>query len=151
MVIPGLSFEQTMINLSLKCYIPSFKAIGLVVLEKKIFEGFLPYMGMVAILAKRPKPFEQIFNISLPGCCIWNLIEIGPAVSEEKLFEKVDNADDRRWITVYTISSPGAFGSGELKNVEEILQLRPLCYWEQFPLVLNDLFLIILYNIKITH
>ena len=31
-------------------YIPSFKVIGLLVLEKKIFEGFLPYMGMAAIL-----------------------------------------------------------------------------------------------------
>ena len=29
---------------------PSFVEIGPPVLEKKIFEGFLPYMGMVAIL-----------------------------------------------------------------------------------------------------
>ena len=29
---------------------PSFVEIGPTVLEKKIFEGFLPYMGMVAIL-----------------------------------------------------------------------------------------------------
>ena len=29
---------------------PSFVEIGLPVLEKKIFEGFLPYMGMAAIL-----------------------------------------------------------------------------------------------------
>ena len=29
---------------------PSFVKIGLPVLEKKIFEGFLPYMGMAAIL-----------------------------------------------------------------------------------------------------
>ena len=77
-------------------------------------------MGIVAILAKRPRPFEQISNLILPGCCIWNLIEIGPAVSEEKSFEKVndaDDADDGRRITAYTISSPGAFGSGELKFV----------------------------------
>ena len=31
-------------------YIPSFVEIGLPVLEKKIFEGVLPYMGMAAIL-----------------------------------------------------------------------------------------------------
>ena len=49
-----------MMGLGFQCYIPSFKAIGLVVLQKKIFEGFLPYMGMAAILAMRPKPFEQI-------------------------------------------------------------------------------------------
>ena len=30
--------------------IPSFVKIGPPVLEKKIFEGFLPYMGVVAIL-----------------------------------------------------------------------------------------------------
>ena len=118
MVIPGSSFEQIMMGSSLPFYIPSFKAIGLVVLEKKIFEGFLPYVGMVAILDMWPGPFEQICNLPLPGCCIWNLIGIGPAVSEEKSFEKVDNADadDGRRITVYTISSIGAFGSGELKN-----------------------------------
>ena len=33
-----------------RCYIPSFVEISPPVLEKKIFEGFLPYMGMVVIL-----------------------------------------------------------------------------------------------------
>ena len=32
------------------CFMPSFIKINLLVSEKKIFEGFLPYMGMVAIL-----------------------------------------------------------------------------------------------------
>ena len=32
------------------CNIPSFVEIGLPVPEKKIFKGFLPYMGMAAIL-----------------------------------------------------------------------------------------------------
>ena len=32
------------------CYIPSFVEIDLLVPVKKIFEGFLPYMGMAAIL-----------------------------------------------------------------------------------------------------
>ena len=31
-------------------YIPSFVEIGPLVLEKKIFEGVLPYMGVAAIL-----------------------------------------------------------------------------------------------------
>ena len=31
-----------------QCYIPSHKVIGPLVLEKKIFEGFLPYMGIVS-------------------------------------------------------------------------------------------------------
>ena len=32
------------------CFTPSFIKINLLVSEKEIFEGFLPYMGMVAIL-----------------------------------------------------------------------------------------------------
>ena len=49
-VTPGSSFEQTMMGWSPRCYIPSFVKIGLPVLEKKIFEGFLPYIGVAAIL-----------------------------------------------------------------------------------------------------
>ena len=44
--------------------------------------------------------------------------EISPVVSEEKSFEIVDGrtTDGRRTTEpAYTISSPGAFGSGELK------------------------------------
>ena len=33
-----------------RCYIPTFVEIGLPVSDKKIFEGFLPYMGMAPIL-----------------------------------------------------------------------------------------------------
>ena len=58
------------------------------------FLSFLPYMGIVAILAVIPGPFEQIFNLPLPGCCIWNLIEIGQATSEAKSSEKVDDEDN---------------------------------------------------------
>ena len=49
-VNPGSSVEHTMMGWSPQCYIPSFVEIGLPVSEKKIFEGFLPYMGVVAIL-----------------------------------------------------------------------------------------------------
>ena len=43
------------------------------------------------------------------------MVTIGPVVSEEKSFEIVDG---RRRTTdpAYTLSSPGAFGSGELKK-----------------------------------
>ena len=66
-------------------------------------------MGRAAILVIRPVPIEQIFNQPLPGSCIWNLIEIGPAVSEVKLSEKIDDtrdvdyAKDRWQITVQRI------------------------------------------------
>ena len=49
-VTRGSSFEQTMIGWSPRCYIPSFMENGSPVPEKKIFEGFLPYMGVAAIL-----------------------------------------------------------------------------------------------------
>ena len=79
------------------------------------FLRFLPYMGMAAILVMWPEPFEQLFVPPIPGGYIWNLVTIGPVVSEEKSFEIVDG---RRRTTepAYTISSPGAFGSGELKK-----------------------------------
>ena len=84
------------------------------------FLRFLPYMGMAAMLVMWPRPFEQLFFPKGPGGCIWNLVAIGPVVSEEKSFEIVDGRrttyDGRRTKEpAYTISSPGAFGSGELK------------------------------------
>ena len=39
-----------MMGYSPQCYIPSFLEIGLQVSSEKIFEGFLPYMGVAAIL-----------------------------------------------------------------------------------------------------
>ena len=39
-----------MMGWSSRCNIPSFVKIGLPILEKKIFDGFLPYMGVAAIL-----------------------------------------------------------------------------------------------------
>ena len=54
------------------------------------FLRFLPYMGMAAMLVKWPRPFKQFFSPKGPGGCIWNLVAIGPVVSEEKSFEIVD-------------------------------------------------------------
>ena len=52
-------------------------------------------MGMVAILVFRLVLIKQIFNQLLLGGCIRNLIEICPAVSEEKWFE-----NDEKWVKV---------------------------------------------------
>ena len=74
-------------------------------------------MGMAAMLVMWPRPFDHLFFPKGPGGCIWNLVTIGPVVSEEKSFEIVDvRRTDGRQTTepAYTISSPGAFGSGEL-------------------------------------
>ena len=54
------------------------------------FLRFLPYMGMAAMLVMWPRPFEQLFFPKGRGGCIWNLVAIGPVVSEEKSFEIVD-------------------------------------------------------------
>ena len=75
-------------------------------------------MGMAATLIMWPRPFEQLFFPKGPEGCIWNLVTISPVVSEKKSFEIVDEQTDGRWTMepAYTISSPGAFGSGELKT-----------------------------------
>ena len=51
-VILGSSFEQTMMGWSPRWYIPNLVEISLPVLEKKIFEGFLPYMGVLLQLLR---------------------------------------------------------------------------------------------------
>ena len=48
-VNPGSSFEETMMDRSPRCYIPSFVEIGQTVPEK-IFDWFLPYTGVADIL-----------------------------------------------------------------------------------------------------
>ena len=63
-------------------------------------------MGMASMSVIWPRLFEQLFVPNGPGDCIWNL------VSEEKSFEIVDG---RTTEAAYTKSSPGAFGSDELK------------------------------------
>ena len=69
------------------CYIPSFVEICLSVPGKKIFEGFLPYMGMVAILVKRPASCQQISISLYLKAFIQNLVQIGTVVSEKIHFE----------------------------------------------------------------
>ena len=70
-----------------RCYIPSFMKICLPVLEKKIFEGFLPYMGMAAILIMGPASCQQIFISLYLKAFIQNLVQNGPVVSEKIWFE----------------------------------------------------------------
>ena len=62
-----------MMGWSPPCYIPIFVKISLPVLEKKIFEGFLSYMAMAAILVL--KAFIQ------------NFVQKGSVVSEKIRFE----------------------------------------------------------------
>ena len=55
--------------------------------EKKIFEGFLPYMDVAAILVMCAASCHQIFISLYLKACIQNLVQIGTVVSEKIGFE----------------------------------------------------------------
>ena len=76
-----------MMGRSPRCYIPSFVKIGPPVLEKKIFEGFLPYMGMAAFLVMGLASCHQIFISLYLKAFIQNLVQNGSVVSEKIGFE----------------------------------------------------------------
>ena len=82
-----------MMDWSPRCYISSFVEIGLPVPEKKIFEGFLPYMRMVAILVMLQASCHQIFIFLYLKAFIQNLVKIGTVVSEKIQFEFLDVHD----------------------------------------------------------
>ena len=56
-------------------------------------------MGMAAILIMWPEPVEQFFVPPSHGGSIWNLTLIGAVLSEEKMFENVDNIHTDRQTT----------------------------------------------------
>ena len=64
-----------------------FRGISLPVPEKKIFDGFLPYMGVAAILVMWPASCHQIFMSLYLKAFIKNLVQIGTVVSEKIQFE----------------------------------------------------------------
>ena len=61
--------------------------IGLPVPEKKIFEGFLPYIGVAAILVMSPASCHQILISLNLKAFIKNLVQIGTVVFEKIRFE----------------------------------------------------------------
>ena len=71
-----------MMGWSPRCYIPSFVKIGQPVLEEEIFEGFLPYMGMVTSIML----IKFSFSLYLKAF-IQNLVQNGTVVSEKIWFE----------------------------------------------------------------
>ena len=93
----------TMMGPRPQCYISSQKVIGPLVLEKKISEGFLPYMGVVAILVMWPRPHKQTFIPPSQWGSIWNLALIAPVVWRRRSLKMVDG---QRTDHGYTISSP---------------------------------------------
>ena len=102
------------------CYIPSFMEIGQV-LENKIFEGFLLYMGVAAILVMWPRCREQTFvppyprRLHIEFCFDWPC-----GFGGEDVWNCWRQTDRRRMkngrlLDGYTKSSPcEPTGSGEL-------------------------------------
>ena len=78
------------------------------------FEGFLPYMGVTAILVTWPRPREQTFVPPFHRGSIWNLALTGPAVLEKKIFENGGRTDNGPWLYYKLTNEPK--GSGELKS-----------------------------------
>ena len=70
-----------------QCYIPSFVEIRPPVPKKMIFKGFLPYMGMVAIMVMWPASCHQIFISLYLKALIQSLVQINTVVSEKIQFE----------------------------------------------------------------
>ena len=68
--------------------------IGPPVPEKKIFEGFLPYMGVTAILVMLPTCCEQNSVPPTQGGTTKNEALIGRAVSEKKISEHCGRTTD---------------------------------------------------------
>ena len=116
-----------------QCYIPSRKVIGLLVLEKKIFEGFLLYMSVAAILIMWPRPCEQTFVHPSHLGSVWNLALIGQAVLEKEVFENgVRRTDDGRrrtddgpWLYYKHINEPE--DSGELIMFDRYYCIKTFC------------------------
>ena len=63
-----------MMGWSPRCYIPSFVEIGLPVPEKKIFKGFLPYIGHVMSI------MSSEFHFLVTESFHKNLVQIGKVV-----------------------------------------------------------------------
>ena len=87
---PSVIIWTTLVVLSYMMLHTKFQGHWSIGSGEEDFLRFLPYMGMAAMLVMWPKPFEQLFFPKGPGGCIWNLVAIGPVVSEEKSFEIVD-------------------------------------------------------------
>ena len=66
MINPDSFFEQIKMGHSSQCYIYSFKAILPLVPEKTIFQNYLQYVVMAAILVMWVGPIEQNFISSNP-------------------------------------------------------------------------------------
>ena len=76
-----------MIDRSLQCYIPSFVEIGLLVPEKKNFEGFYHIWAWRPSWSCDQHQYHQIFISLYLKASVQRLVQIGTVVSEKIQFE----------------------------------------------------------------
>ena len=76
-----------MMGWSSRCYIPSFVEIGSPV-PKKIFEGFLPYMGVAATFGNVTSIMYSNSYFLVPNlkAFLQNLVQVSTVVSEKIQF-----------------------------------------------------------------
>ena len=134
MVTQGSSFEQTMMGWSPGCYIPSFVEIGQPV-QKKIFEGFSPYIGVEAILVMS-SIMSSNFHFLVPESFHKNLVQIGTVVSEKIRFE---------FLIVHV---PGLFNSGNIPEYSPVVFTPPPTLPTQPPNSLDLYYLNLHYGIN---
>ena len=121
---------------SSRFYIQSFMEIGLLVLEKKISKGILPYMGMAAIFVMWPASCHQIFISFYLKAFIQNLVQIGKVVSEKSRTMGILQAhlwafgsgELTRWYTKRWFPKECARRVGKIHNNEN--SLRDQWYWQ---------------------
>ena len=103
-------------------YIPSPKVICLLVLEKKIFKLFLPYMGVAAILVMWPGPFWTNFCSAILRSLHMKFEFNWPSGFRGEDVWKCWRTDDGRTtdarVTGILLANPWAFGSCELKSMQ---------------------------------
>ena len=109
------SFEQTMMDPSPQCYIPSHKVIGPLVLEKKIFMCFSHIWVWQPSWSCDPDPQTNFIPPSHWGS-IWNLALVGQAILEKKIFENGGRRTDDHGPWLYYKLPNEPKGSGERKK-----------------------------------
>ena len=76
-----------MMGWSPQCYIPSYVEFGPSVVDKNIFDLFLPYRVVAAILVMCPVIYHQIFISLYLKAFIQSMVQIGTVVSEKIQFK----------------------------------------------------------------
>ena len=81
---------------------------------------FLPYIGMVDILFNDAGPFEQIDYTLSTENPMWNLMKVGPVVSEKKTLK------DYNILYMYTAQGQGQI----IPGYKNLIVTLSVCYFD---------------------